>query len=114
MSYAFSAVDPSSDPKRRARKQGIARWLSLGAAPTFAIMALLTLSPLAGPMGAPCSAASGNPLSGMLAMYLLMSAFHLPSWLTLISRRRGSPDSDARRRQPMSPAGPTHTSEGRH
>ena len=63
-----------------------ADWLGLAAAPTFAIMALLT-SVLGG--GAPdilCAAAS--PLSGMTAMYLLMSAFHARPWLTLIAGRR--------------------------
>src|SRR6266852_1907699 len=68
---------------------GVADWLSLAAAPTFAIMALLT-GVLGG--GAPdmlCSAAQdGSPLSGMVPMYLLMSAFHSAPWLKLISRRR--------------------------
>ena len=61
-----------------------ADWLSLAAAPTFAIMALFT--GLGG--GQPdilCSAAEhASPLSGMIPMYLLMSAFHSPPWLTLI------------------------------
>jgi hypothetical protein len=36
-----------------------------------------------------CSAAhDASPLSGMLPMYALMSAFHLAPWLKLISRRR--------------------------
>jgi hypothetical protein len=64
---------------------GPADWLYLAAAPTFAIMALLT-AVLSG--GSPlCSAASVSPLTGMVPMYLLMSAFHLPPWLKLISRR---------------------------
>jgi hypothetical protein len=68
-----------------------ANWLRLGAAPTFAVMALLT-SVLGG--GQPeilCSAAEHtSPLSGMTTMYLLMSAFHSPPWLKLIfSRRKG-------------------------
>ena len=29
-----------------------------------------------------------GPLTGMVAMYVLMSIFHLPSWLRLIGRRR--------------------------
>jgi hypothetical protein len=29
-----------------------------------------------------------SPLSGMIPMYLLMSAFHSPPWLELISSRR--------------------------
>jgi hypothetical protein len=65
---------------------GAADWLYLAAAPTFAIMALLT-AVLSG--GSPlCSAASVSPLTGMVPMDLLMSAFHLPPWLKLISRRR--------------------------
>ena len=58
-------------------------WLSLSAAPTFAIMALLT-PVLSGTPDIFCSAAS--PLSGMVPMYLLMSAFHLSPWLKLFSR----------------------------
>jgi hypothetical protein len=64
-------------------------WLYLAAAPTFAIMALLT-GVLGG--GSPDMLCSGmqdaSPLGGMVPMYLLMSAFHLPPWLKLISSRR--------------------------
>jgi hypothetical protein len=35
-----------------------------------------------------CSIASTSPLSGMVPMYLLMSAFHSASWLRLASGRR--------------------------
>jgi hypothetical protein len=40
-----------------------------------------------------CSTAQGmSPLSGMPLMYLLMSAFHLPAWLKLVSGApNGSP-----------------------
>ena len=69
-----------------AAARGAARWLSLAAAPTFAIMALLT-AVLGG--GAPdmlCAAAQEAPrLTGMVPMYLLMSAFHSAPWLKLIS-----------------------------
>jgi hypothetical protein len=65
-------------------------WLGLAAAPTFAIMALLTGVWDSGQMAMMCSTApDASPLSGMAAMYLLMSAFHLPPWLKLISRQRG-------------------------
>jgi hypothetical protein len=65
-----------------------ASWLCFGAAPTFAMMALLT-SVLGGRPDILCLAAEHtSPLSGMIPMYLLMSAFHLPPWLKLISRRR--------------------------
>ncbi|MGH6711071.1 MAG: hypothetical protein ACREEK_19120 [Bradyrhizobium sp.] len=65
---------------------GAADVLYLAAAPTFAIMALLTSVLGGGALDALCSSAS--PLSGMAPMYLLMSAFHLAPWLKLISRRR--------------------------
>ena len=65
---------------------GMADWLSLAAAPTFAIMALLTGVLGGGPLDALCSAAQSS-LSGMIPMYVLMSAFHLAPWLRLVSRR---------------------------
>ena len=65
---------------------GAADWLSLAAAPTFALMALLTGVLGGGPLDALCAAAS--PLGGMVPMYLLMSAFHLAPWLKLVSGRR--------------------------
>jgi hypothetical protein len=66
-----------------------ADWLSLAAAPTFAFMALLTAVPGAGPLDMLCSSAAGeSPFSGMVLMYLLMSAFHLGPWLRLLSCRR--------------------------
>jgi hypothetical protein len=68
---------------------GTADWLCLAAAPTFAIMALLTGVLGGGPPDMLCSAAqAASPLSGMVPMYLLMSAFHSAPWLKLISSRR--------------------------
>jgi len=67
----------------------IAKGLRLAAAPTFAIMALLTVILDGGSPNALCSAALGvSPLSGMVPMYLLMAAIHLGPWLKLISRRQ--------------------------
>ena len=66
----------------------IANWLRLAATPTFAIMALMTGVLGGGSMDMLCSAGHGSPLSGMVAMYLLMSAFHSVPWLKLISARR--------------------------
>ena len=67
-------------------------WLSLAAAPTFAIMALVTGIPDGGMPGMVCSAAhDASPLTGMVPMYLLMSAFHSAPWLKLISSRQGGP-----------------------
>jgi hypothetical protein len=67
---------------------GAADFLYLAAAPTFAVMALLTCVLGGGSSDALCSIAGVSPLSGMVPMYLLMSAFHLAPWLKLISRRR--------------------------
>ena len=70
---------------------GAADWLCLAAAPTFAVMALLTGVPSGGPPDMLCSAAHASPLGGMVPMYLLMSAFHSAPWLKLIlSRRNGA------------------------
>ena len=69
-----------------AAAMGAADFLYLAAAPSFAIMALLTGVPGGGSLDALCSGAS--PLSGMVPMYLLMSTFHLAPWLKLISSRR--------------------------
>ena len=63
--------------------------LSLAAAPTFAMMALLTGTHGGSMPDMLCSAAhDASPLTGMVPMYLLMSAFHLTPWLKLLSRRR--------------------------
>jgi hypothetical protein len=87
--HANSTGRASRDAKRAAAALGMAKWLRLAAAPTFAIMALLT-GVLGG--GAPdtlCSAGhDASPLSGMVPMYLLMSVFHSAPWLKLLSTRR--------------------------
>jgi hypothetical protein len=67
---------------------GFAEWLCLAAAPTFAIMALLSGVLSGGPADMFCSAHEASPLGGMVPMYLLMSAFHSAPWLRLISSRR--------------------------
>ncbi len=79
---------------------GAADWLSLAAAPTFAIMALLTGVFDGGMPDMLCSAAhDASPLNGMVPMYLLMSAFHSAPWLKLISsRQRGEADRGRSRR----------------
>jgi hypothetical protein len=73
-----------------------ADFLYLAAAPTFAIMALLTGVLGGGSPDALCSMANASPLSGMVPMYVLMSAFHSPPWLRLITkwRRDGSQPRD--------------------
>ena len=69
-----------------AAARGAADWLSLAAAPTFAIMALLSVLG-GGPTDLLCASAT-SPLGGMAPMYGLMSAFHSAPWLKLISSRR--------------------------
>jgi len=61
------------------------RWLGLAAAPTFAVMALIATSD-APPLALCAAGATILPVDGMTAMYLLMSLFHLPPWLTLAAR----------------------------
>ena len=78
----------SSDDEGAGAALGIARWFCLAATPTFAILALLT-GLGGGPPDMLCSAAQdASPLSGMVPMYLLMSAFHSAPWLKLVSSRR--------------------------
>ena len=76
-------------PEAAMRPPFAADGLSLAAAPTFAIMALLTGVLGGGPHDMLCSAAQdGSLLSGMVPMYWLMSAFHLAPWLKLVASRR--------------------------
>jgi hypothetical protein len=63
---------------------GLADWLCLAAAPTFATMALLTAA--SGGHDMMCMSGA-SVLSGMVPMYLLMAAFHLAPWLRLVARR---------------------------
>jgi hypothetical protein len=77
------------DEDAAAATVGLAKWLCLAATPTFAIMGLLT--GLDGsPMDRLCSSGPGAPLSGMVPMHVLMSAFHFGPWLKLICHRRSS------------------------
>jgi hypothetical protein len=92
MSEAYSGGSTSGaihQESGHAPALGAAGWLGLAAAPTFAIMALLTSVLGGGPADMLCSAApDASLLSGMVPMYLLMSAFHSAPWLKLISSRR--------------------------
>jgi hypothetical protein len=62
--------------------RGASRWLCLAASPTFALMALVTA--VSGESGMNCMMGQ-SPFTGMVPMYLLMSAFHLAPWLRLAS-----------------------------
>jgi hypothetical protein len=86
----MTAAGHEAGRRSDAAAPGAAGWLGLAAAPTFAVMALLTCVPSEG-ADVMCSAAHGvSPLSGMVPMYVLMSAFHAAPWLKLISRRRSA------------------------
>jgi hypothetical protein len=89
---SVSPHSAATTPVHRRAAAGAADWLCLAAAPTFAVMALLT-AVLGSAADGLCSAAhDASSLSGMVPMYLLMSAFHSAPWLKLISggqKRRG-------------------------
>jgi hypothetical protein len=84
MSQACSGGSDGGVPRRNRAAFGAADGLALAASPTFAIMALLTGVLGGDPSQMLCSAAHGSPLSGMVTMYLLMSAFHIAPWLKLV------------------------------
>ena len=86
--HANSTGGASCDDEGAAAELGIAKWLCLAATPTFAIMALMTGVLGGRPMDMLCSAGHGSLLTGMVPMYMLMSAFHLAPWLKLVSSRR--------------------------
>ena len=65
----------------------VASLLSLAAAPTFAIMALLSAVIGSGAPDYVCSAGHASFVSGMAPTYALMTAFHATPWLKLISNR---------------------------
>ena len=80
-----------SEARTDAGAHHLAGWLGLAAAPTFAVMALLTAGFGGERMAMICSGGqAASPLGGMAAMYLLMSAFHAAPWLKRVSSwRRG-------------------------
>jgi hypothetical protein len=84
---ANAAGDRSCDVAGSAASRGPADWLSLAAAPTFAIMALLAAEGGGQPDFLCGDVHHASPLSGMALMYLLMAAFHSAPWLKLISSR---------------------------
>ncbi|MEI1251910.1 hypothetical protein [Rhizobium aouanii] len=91
LSLAASADGSVAKPSSGIASQGgriaahTADWLSLTAAPTFAVMALLTATTGADMI---CmTTPDAFPIGGMVPMYLLMSGFHLAPWLRLADRR---------------------------
>ena len=75
-----------SDEGRHPAALGAADGLSLAAAPTFSIMALLISMFGGGPADGLCSTIHASPFGGMVPMYVLMSAFHLTPWLKLVAK----------------------------
>ena len=74
--------------KRQAASLGPADWLGLAAAPTFALMAVLTTYFGGSHSTALCTQAEQlSVLTGMAPMYLLMAAFHIVPWFKLIKLR---------------------------
>ena len=90
MSHQIVAHEDMVHPEARPRRASAGHVLSLAAAPTFAVMALLTCVLGSGAPDIFSSAAGASPLGGMVPMYVLMSAFHAAPWLKLISSRRGA------------------------
>jgi hypothetical protein len=79
------SIDGGSDGAAIGR---VAEWLGLAAAPAFAMMALMT-GAFGGGMDPLCSATPfGSLMSGMVPMYLMMSAVHSAPWLRLIASWR--------------------------
>jgi hypothetical protein len=85
ISETIDLVDSAVRGRKRT-KTSLACLLSLAAAPTFTMMALFTAVHGGAAPDMLCSTRDGSPLTGMLSMYLLMSAFHLGPWLKLVSR----------------------------
>ena len=84
MSDVHTSADGTVRESTEAAPRRVADWLCLAAAPTFALMALLSCLQR-GDAAMLCMGANASPLTGMAAMYLLMSAFHLAPWLRMIS-----------------------------
>jgi hypothetical protein len=107
---ATHAID-TRDARLPAAAVAIPQWLSLAAAPTFTIMALVTGVHGAGPHDVLCAVAQdASPLNGMVGMYLLMSVFHSAPWLKLICSPRGGahPMVGKRARFSLRPLGPPY------
>jgi len=80
-------LKPAFGNSRGSAARVAADWLRLAAAPTFAIMALLTALGSGEPDILCAAMHNASPFNGMVLMYLLMSAFHSAPWLKLICGR---------------------------
>jgi hypothetical protein len=87
----FPFLPKGASPGERLLALRAANWISLAAAPTFAVMALLTARHGGSVPEMVCSTAPALPVSGMTTMYLLMSSFHSAPWLRLIFSQRVAP-----------------------
>jgi hypothetical protein len=91
ISNATGSIHCATAPRQEKLKVSTDRFLSLAAAPIFALMALLTGIHGGGMPDMLCTVApNASPLTGMVPMYCLMSAFHLAPWFRLFSHRRRS------------------------
>jgi hypothetical protein len=87
-------------------------WLALAASPTFAIMALLSAIPGGDAAAMICSNEQLSPLTGMAAMYFLMSVFHAGPWLRRL-RSRSRRDRAVKLRQVRPANGLTEAARSR-
>lgn len=72
-----------------------ASWLTLAAAPVFAIMAIATMLDAHDAPSGLCGSSAGFDVGGMLPMYVLMTIVHLPPWLDRASAGWGSDQAEA-------------------
>ena len=87
MSHSCSGGSEAGAIRRNGVAVRVADALALAAAPTFAMMALLT-AVMGGSSEMLGMTTHASPVSGMVTMYLLMSAFHASAWLKLIGAGR--------------------------
>ena len=85
---AAPATTASSSRRGSPTALGLTGCLCPAAAPTFAMMALLTGVMDSGRTDVLCAAMrAASPMAGMTSMYVLMSVFHLGPWMKLVTRR---------------------------